>query len=205
MIREGGTVAPRPLPIRLSENDVHVCWKESLKRNKYRRYSESKDAWKQGFAKNPAFFGNIGEAAFSFWLQRLMLFTLGVDFTLRPAGDRGVDFIIFGRSYQIKSIGNPNQLNKKIAYVRHSDRGRSYPLEAQIYVFFDVSDLLMPKALGFIAVRRMANIPIEPSPVPTATHCNYVIPFSELENMATLVQQIELDRRKERVVSLSGV
>jgi hypothetical protein len=204
VIREGGETAPKRLSIKLSENDIHVCWVEAVKRNKYRKYSEHDDAWKQGFVKNPAFYGNVGETAFLFWLQRFMRFKGGVDFVLRRRGDKGKDFIIFGRSYQIKAIHSNKQLANRVAYVKESDERMRYPLEADVYVFFDVSNLHVPEAIGTIGAKRIARMPTKKSPVAKATHWNYIIPFDKLESMATLKDQIFLDRRSH-AASLSGV
>lgn len=108
--REGvGRVAPAPERVRLADEDLSLARTLTRRRMEHRRYDARDDEWGFGYLGpvRAVYVGFVGEVAFRNWARSRLGVVVGVDDAYRPAGDRGVDFVVCGYRVQVKTATSP--------------------------------------------------------------------------------------------------
>jgi hypothetical protein len=172
-----GEVPPAPVWIPLTRPDFIVIKEESIRRAKARDYRNRRDGWGSGLVgpgrppncadmrddEYPIVIGCAGELACKYFFNQRMSKTVTmVDFGERPRGDRGIDLIACGLTFQVKGQQKPEQPG----LIRRIDaRGNRMPIPANIVIFtrFDREDPTGAWLLGWVWTREILALPVVPA------------------------------------------
>jgi hypothetical protein len=99
-----GLVPPKPVHVAIDGSELYYLQHIASQRDKHRGYRSSSSLWRRGSTDNPILMGLVGEYAFQEYLRSRGIKTSVVDERLNN-GDGGLDAMIAGVSYQIKTSG----------------------------------------------------------------------------------------------------
>lgn len=145
MVEGRGKVAPAPVTVTITPNEMGVLWQESVRRNARRQYAKRSTQWGRGLTGAkfvpaldrevsgdvfPILAGLVGEWAAYRVLHKSAGEAGGVDTAIRDTGDRGIDLILAGISIQVKCRTTACPL-----LVRKRQGHRLCPIRSQVFVF----------------------------------------------------------------------
>jgi hypothetical protein len=133
-----GDERPKPVKVIIRPEDIVVARYAANAIGQRRKYESRRDVWGRGFATDALFKGILGEIALAKWLnQRLKRVIVEADTSVRPKGDQGIDFTIFGRTIQVKT----ETRDRGVVLIRRiNERQGIVSLAAELYVSVCVPD-----------------------------------------------------------------
>jgi len=188
MLKEGvGIVAPKPVPIRLTDGEVALVRSAAAERRRYRNYANRTDAWGRGLIADPVLIGMSGELAVIVFLNRRLGLSLSLDTELLRKGDGGHDLPGIALPTQIKTRKTRSANN----LIRRVSRKSIKPLDAKYFIFCQYVDERTVHILGWLPEEQLRLAPFHKSPLRQAEHFNLDVPDSWLLPMQDYLDELE--------------
>lgn len=204
MRQEGrGEIAPAPLQIYLTWNDLRIFRDFAAQVAARRHYARGRTLWQLGLTSGftvggrfeippheaGAFIGKVGEYALVYFLNHTCgkeVARLNLD--LLPRGDGGKDVIAFGRSIEVvtRRINSPSSLIR-----RTLPGGKILTLYSDYFMFaeYNIENPLKVTLLGWIRRRELEPMPTVPAR--RGEHRNIDVKDLILQPMRTLKWELE--------------
>lgn len=175
----------------MNESTEQLIRCEGRRRARYRGYSSRSDKWGRGFVTDPVACGLRGEAAFVLFINDHFGPVLDLDTALKRYGDGGIDFELFGKTFQVKG---QTRLRDPFLVRRVSDRGNIVQLPADYVVFVTGCHETNPSLLGWMKRQGLCERGIRKKS-PVGDHHNLEIAHKHFEPMDRLILWLERAKR----------